>query len=159
MAIKWKPEPWFDMSRGEYILDSTESTKFGFPLGYSGGTATELSGKIVLKDYDDATSVEGCPGISLENKDAYATYTAGESIYGDANTFRKEHAVLHEGFIPMLYVAGTSPAPYGTKVAPIASGVQEWSSGMFLLGKIATENARTGQIVRIKVDPYNAAQP
>ena len=157
MAMKFKLEPWFDMSQGEYEL--TGAVIWGHPLGYyPSGLAvqnTDANNKITLKAYNDNNGVEACPGIALETRYAYTTYTT-QDIYAETGGFRREIGVLHEGFFDLVYVTGAGTLQYGDPVAPHPSGCQDWAPGMYLLGKVAGEvPAGTGLLVRIKLNPEN----
>ncbi len=156
MGRVWKPEPWFDISRREYELQSGEEINFGQPVGYySTGTPTQSdhNNKILLKAYDDNTCAEACPGVAIEKKEPFSWYTGNEVLYDQEGGFTREISIIHEGVIDMVYLSGTSPIGYGTRVAPYKSGCAEWVSGMYYLGKVAEEWTMTGEITKIKVNP------
>ena len=157
MGEKFKLEPWFDMSAGDYVL--TGAVVFGHPLGfYPSGLAIQdanANNKITLCAYQDYNGVYACPGVAYESRYAYQTYTT-QDIYAETGGFRREIGVLHEGYLKMVYVTGAGTLQYGDPIAPHPSGFQDWAPGMFLLGKVAAEvPPGTGQLVRIKLNPQN----
>ena len=102
---KWKPEPWWDISHGEYKLKASETIYFGNPVGYSGGygVITQDSddlNKIWVVPYETGNAQEACIGVAIETKVASGAYS--DDPLAGLGGKRRDIGIMHEGFVQMM---------------------------------------------------------
>jgi len=139
------------ISHGEWNLTGTAACDAYWPLKpvitmTTGGFG--LSGQYETyqwcKPYDDVSGLSGCIGVSIRK--ARPISHTGVTINQNLNL--RKYAVMHEGYLPMTYVAGTldgvpQTMVYGMKIAPTTSGFRTYEELNLLAIQLIGET--TGQ--------------
>ena len=140
------------ISRGEWDLTGTAACDAYWPLkpvitmttGGFGSSGTYETNQWCAV-YDDVSGLSGCIGASIR-KIRPISHT-GVTVNQNLNL--RKFAVMHEGYLPMLYKAGTldgvpQTMVYGMKIAPTTSGFRTHEKLNLLSVQLIGET--TGQV-------------
>ena len=140
----------FIPSRGEYIQASGSRAIPSLWAELNGGTESATN-KLEVERYSGTDGIQRVQGMYRQT--IYESGYAYDNLYGNARAPR-DTDLMEYGIFDIVYVSGaTQPLPANKPLAPHASGVIEWTPGMFCIGTSATY-LHTGVKGKVLVDLF-----